>query len=576
MEEKRTITGYLKPLSKRIGVSLFVKGIGTVAELGLPWILAYIIDDVIPLNNINMVVVWGCIMIGLSLFAWAGNVLGNRLSSAVARDATRNIRKDLFHKILYLSNRDADNFTSASLISRMTTDTYIINQNIGMMQRLGIRAPILLFGGILITLTLDPVLTLVMLCAMPLACFVTFFVSRKGVKLYRIVQRAGDKMLMVVRENVTGVRVIKALSKDHYERKRFKEVNGDLTATEKKATVAMATIDPSMNAILNLGLVAVIIVGAYRIDAGNSETGNIIAFANYFTLVLQSVMAITRMVTMLAKAFASSTRIEEVLNCPRDLYELESKYEENEKDKKAPFIHFDNVEFKYNTGNFRLKNINIKVNKGETLGIIGATGSGKSTIIQALMRFYDVEKGEIKIDGINVKDYSTVELRNKFGVAFQNDSIFKDSIEENITFGREDAQVNKAITIAMAREFIEEKGGLQSEVVIKGANLSGGQKQRLLIARAVATSPEILILDDSSSALDYKTDAKMREEIREKMADTTKIIVAQRISSIMHAETIIVMDGGEIIGMGTHEYLMETCPLYKEIGVSQIGGEDNE
>lgn len=570
----KKVTGYLKPFVPRMVGGLSIKTVGTFCDLGIPWILAYIIDNVIPTNNVSFVVLWGGAMILCSVLAWVCNIIANRMASSVARDTTRNVRHDLFERISYLSNRNVDKFTPASLITRMTSDTYTIHQTVGMMQRLGVRAPIMLIGGTIITLTLDPVLTLIMVATLPIAGVITWFVSRKGVKLFRLVQKKSDRLLGVVRENVMGIRVIKALSKSDYEKERFSKVNTDLTDQERTAEKVMAVIDPCMSIILNVGLVMVIFVGAIRINAGLSEIGKIIAFLNYFTLILQSIMAITRMFTMLSRASASSSRIEEVLNCPKELYELCDKYDAVKEKGEVPNVEFDHVDFKYDTGSFMLKDINFKIKKGDTLGIIGATGSGKSTIIQALMRFYDVASGSIKIDGIDIRDYSTEKLRDKFGVVFQNDTLFKDTIKENIIFGRDidDSKLDLATKIARSGDFIEEQGGLEAPVAIKGANLSGGQKQRLLISRAVAAHPEILILDDSSSALDYKTDAAMREQLREHMGDTTKIIIAQRISSVMQAETIIVMDNGKIIGIGTHEVLMQTCPMYREIGESQIGG----
>ena len=575
-DKLKTVIGYIRPFLKRMSLGLSIKVLGTFCDLGIPWILAYIVDDVIPTGKVGLVVLWGLFMILCSLGAWRFNILANRKASSVARDVTKSIRHDLFERISYLSNRDVDKFTSASLISRMTSDTYVVHQTTGMIQRLGVRAPIILVGGIFFTLTLDPVLTLVMVATLPVAGIITYFITRKGVRNFRNVQRIADKLLMVVRENVTGIRVIKALSKSEYERKRFEKVNTEQTEAERKAEKLMAVVNPCTSTVLNIGLVLVILVGADRVFNGASKIGTIMAFLNYFTLVLQSIMGITRMFTMLSRASASADRIEEVLTCPYELYEIASKYDK--KDASAPFIHFDNVDFKYGTGSFMLKNINIKINKGETLGIIGATGSGKSTLIQALLRFYDVAEGSIKIEGVDIRDYSTEELHSKFGVVFQNDAIFKETIRENITLSREISDEDLAIAtkIARADAFIAEQGGFEAPVAIKGANLSGGQKQRLLISRAVAAKPEILILDDSSSALDYKTDAAMREQLREYMADTTKIIVAQRISSIMQAEQIIVMDMGEIIGMGTHEYLMETCPMYREISDSQIGGGEIE
>lgn len=568
----RRLGPYLKPFIPRMSLGFLVKVIGTVVELAIPWILSYIIDDLIPLGEINPVIVWGVLMILCSLCAWFGNIIANRMASAVARDFTRKLRHDLFEKISYLSERSVDNITIPSLISRVTSDTYVMHQTVGMMQRLGVRAPILLVGGIIVTLTLDPVLTLIMVATLPFVAIITFVVSRKGARLFKIVQSGSDSLLRVVRENAVGVRVIKALSKSDYERARFKKVNDDLTERERTAEKTMAIINPVMSLLLNLGIVAVIVAGAYRVQGGQTEVGKIIAFMNLFTIVLNALLAINRMFTMLSRASASSARIFEVLETPIELYETEPHFSfipEN-----APHIAFKNVTFKYDKGSFAVKNLNFELKRGETLGIIGATGAGKSTIIRALMRYYDVADGAIEIDGVDIRDYATPDLRAKFGVVFQNDALFKDTIRENIRLGRElsDDDLTEAAKQAQALEFINAQGGFDGEVAIKGANLSGGQKQRLLVARALAGEPEILILDDSSSALDYKTDSKLREQIRLNHADATKIIIAQRISSIMHAEKIIVMENGEVIGMGTHDELMASCELYREIGRSQIGG----
>ena len=567
---KRLLT-YLRPFIPRMSLGLAVKVFGTLIELAIPWILSYIIDDLIPIGEMSPVVIWGMLMIVCSLLAWVGNITANRMAAAVARDFTRQLRHDLFGKISYLSERQVDGVTIPSLISRVTSDTYVLHQTVGMMQRLGVRAPILLVGGVVVTLTLDPVLTLIMVATLPIVGAITFFVSRKGAKLFKKVQSASDSMLRVVRENAVGVRVIKALSKSAYERERFKSVNDSLTDKERTAEKTMALINPVMSLLLNLGIVAVIIAGAYRVQGGVTEVGKIIAFMNLFTIVLNALLAINRMFTMLSRAAASSARVLEVMDMPEELYETEPHFSflpEN-----APHIAFRNVTFRYDKGGFEIKNLSFELNRGETLGIIGATGSGKSTVIRALMRYYDVADGCIEIDGVNIRDYATSDLRAKFGVVFQNDTLFKDTIRENIRLGREldDEQLLESARRAQAYDFIEAQGGLDAEVAIKGANLSGGQKQRLLISRALSGKPEILILDDSSSALDYKTDSKLREEIRLHYADTTKIIIAQRISSIMHAEKIIVMENGSVIGMGTHDELMKTCPMYREIGESQIG-----
>ena len=567
----KLFTFYLKPFLPRMSLGFLIKVLGTVVELAIPWILSYIIDDLIPLGEMPPVVIWGGLMIVCSLLAWGGNVVANRMASAVARDVTRQVRHDLFAKISYLSEGRVDEFTIPSLISRVTSDTYVLHQTVGMMQRLGVRAPIMLVGGVIVTLTLDPVLTLIMLAALPLVGVITFFVSRKGSRLFRIVQKASDNMLRVVRENAVGVRVIKALSKSGYERERFRRVNDQLTGKERTAENTMAVINPVMSLLLNLGIAAVIVVGAYRVQGGVTEVGKIIAFMNLFTIVLNALMAINRMFTMLSRAAASSARVLEVLDTPVELYEETPKY--SFLPEKAPHIAFKNVAFRYGYGSFALKGLNFSLERGETLGIIGATGAGKSTVIRALMRYYDIAEGAIEIDGVDIRDYATVDLRRKFGVVFQNDTLFKDNIRENIRLGRDlnDVQLLEAARQAQALEFIQEQGGLDGEVAIKGANLSGGQKQRLLVARALAGEPEILVLDDSSSALDYRTDAKLREEIRLHCANATKIIVAQRISSIMHAEKILVMENGNVAAMGSHEELMRNCTLYREISESQIG-----
>ena len=554
-----------------MGMGISFKAVGTLVELAIPWILSYIIDDLIPLKEIRLVCLWGGLMIVCSLIAWGGNITANRMASAVARDCTRQIRHDLFQKISYLSESRVDAFTIPSLISRMTSDTYVLHQTIGMIQRIGIRAPLLLFGGIIVSLTMDLMLTLIMVASLPIVGVIVFYVSRKGAKLFKIVQKASDSMLRVVRENAVGVRVIKALSKSDYERARFKKVNDDLTEKERTAESTMALINPVMSLLLNLGIVAVITVGAVRVNNGTSEIGKIIAFMNLYTIVLNALMAINRIFMMLSRASASSARVLEVLDTPVELFETEPHFSFLPKD--APHVEFDHVTFRYARGSFAVRNIDFALKRGETLGIIGATGAGKSTIIRLLMRYYDVSEGSVKIDGVDIRDYATSDLRAKFGVVFQNDTLFKDTIRENIRLGRNltDEQLLEAARRAQALEFIKEQGGLDAPVAIKGANLSGGQKQRLLLARALAGDPDILLLDDSSSALDYKTDSKLREEIRLHCADATKIIIAQRISSIMHAEKIMVLENGNVIGMGTHEELMETCPLYREIGESQIG-----
>lgn len=559
-----------------MSLGLAVKVFATLVELLIPWVLSHIIDDVIPGGRIPPVVAWGGVMLLASLFAWFGNITANRMASSVARDCTGQIRHELFRKTEYLSERQVDKFTIPSLISRLTSDTYVIHQTVGMIQRIGVRAPIMLVGGILVTLTLDPALTLIMLAVLPVAGVITFFVSRRGTRLYREVQRSSDEMLRVVRENATGVRVIKALSKSGYERERFTGVNETLTAKERKAEKNMALINPAMSFMLNLGIVAVVVAGAYRVNGGVTEVGKIIAFMNLFTIVLNALMAINRVFTMLSRSAASCARVFEVIDEPDEMYEPRSRY--GERVEEAPHIAFRHVTLRYPTGSFAVRDLNFTLRRGETLGIIGATGAGKSTVIRALMRYFDAASGSIEIDGADIRLYSTRELRGKFGVVFQNDTLFKDTVRENIRLGRDiaDEKLLEAAGLAQALPFIESIGGLDAAVSIKGANFSGGQKQRLLIARALAGDPEILIMDDSSSALDYKTDARLREALKDRGGLTTKIIIAQRVSSIMHADKILVLDAGETVACGTHEELISSCPLYREIADSQLGGEVSE
>ncbi len=570
----KRILGYLKPYIGRMVMGFTIKFMGTIMDLFLPWILAYIIDNVVPTGNKNNIFLWGGAMILCALLAVTGNIAANRMASSVARDTTRRVRHDLFSKISYMSCSQVDKLSIPSLVSRMTSDTYNIHGMIGMMQRLGVRAPILLIGGIIITLSLDPVLTMVLVLLLPVLAVVIFTVSRKGIPLYSKHQQSVDQLVRKVRENITGVRVIKALSRSDYEKEAFSDINKQVVKRETKAAMVMAITNPTMNFILNLGWVAIIIVGAYRVNAGLCKVGTIVAFLTYFTIILNSLMMITRLFMMFSKAYASAMRIDEVMSQTEDLKVLENKYPPSEE---ADYhIEFKNVSFSYNGVKNNLENISFMIKRGESLGIIGATGAGKSTIIRLLMRLYDIEEGEILINGINIKEIDKGILRKMFGVVFQNDTIFEDTVYENISLGRDIPlkTVEKAAEYANIKEHIEKmESGYDSSVAIRGANLSGGQKQRVLIARALAGNPQILILDDSSSALDYKTDSMVRHAIERNYKQTTSIVIAQRVSAVKNLTQIMVLDNGHIIGMGTHDELMESCEIYREIGESQMGGD---
>ncbi|MDI9508717.1 MAG: ABC transporter ATP-binding protein [Clostridiales bacterium] len=550
-----------------MGIGLTIKILGTFMDLGLPWVLAFIIDNIIPLNDIKLILLWGLVMVALSIGARTFNIIANRMAAKVARDTTERLRHDLFEKVLNLSGRQLNYFTIPSLEARITTDTYNIHHMIGMMQRIGVRAPIILVGGIIITSTLEPVLTLILVGVLPFLIIIVYMVSKKGIPMYGKLQESADKMTRVVRENVTGARVIKALSKTEYEKSRFAIVNQDVVDKELVAGRLMAVTNPTMNLLLNIGLTMVVIMGAYRVNSGVSEPGKIVAFLSYFMIMLHAVMAITRIFIMLSRATASAIRIEEVLDTEEDLEELQidpsfSDYH----------IEFDNVSFSY-TKEPCINKVSFSIKKGESLGIIGSTGSGKTTLIHLLMRFFDVDSGSIRINGQDIRSFNKQELRKKFGVAFQNDVLFADTIYENINLGRglSEKEVNDASIDAQASSFIKQYNQrLDFELAIKGSNLSGGQKQRLLISRALAGDPEILVLDDSSSALDYKTDSMLRKAIRENHKETTSIIIAQRISSVMQLDNILVLEDGQMAGYGSHDDLLETSDVYKEIYHSQF------
>lgn len=567
---KKIITWYLKPYYGRMLIGFMIKFIGTIMDLCLPWILAYMIDTIIPLEKKGPIFFWGFVMVICSILALSFNVIANRMASKVARDTTEVVRHDLFSRIMWLSNAQTDGFTKPSLISRLTTDTYNVHQMLGRVQRLGVRAPILVVGGILVTLTLDPVLTLVLVSVMPIITGITVYVSKKSIPMYSSLQKSVDQFVRLIREDAAGIRVIKALSRTDYEKRKYDAINQEVIQKEKKAGVTMASVNPSMNLFLNIGLVMVVIVGAYRVDGGLSEVGKILAFLTYFTIILNAMMNISKMFVVISKAAASANRIVEVINAPEDMVlQVCERIMEEE-----AYIRFDDVSFSYNKNEPNINHISFSMQKGETLGIIGATGAGKSTIAQLLMRFYDADEGTISIEGCDVRSIPTGELRGKFGVVFQNDVLFEDTITGNVNLGRElsKQQIKDAIEYAKAKEFVEERGqGYENQVNIRGANLSGGQKQRILIARALAAHPEILILDDSSSALDYKTDAMLRKELGEHFADTTKIIIAQRVSSVMHADQILVIEDGQMLGLGTHKELLENCEIYREIAASQMG-----
>lgn len=568
----KRLLSYFKPDRFLFALMLVIKTVGSAMDLVIPLILQHILDNVAPIckekGTLAPVFQWGAAMLLCSAAAYFGSVVANRLSAKLARNVVRRIRSDLFRKVLSLSQAQVDAFTVPSLVSRLSSDTYFIHDMLLQFMRAGLRNPILLIGGIVITLSIEPALSLSFLSALPVLSLVVWIISHQGVRLYREKQKKTDRMVEVVRDNFTGIRVIKALSRTEREKKRFAEANRDLSRAEEKAGVKMATSRPIINVFLNWGMTAVILLGAWRITGGSATPGQIISFMQYFTIILNATLIITRLFTVISKGIASAQRIDEILSSPEDLA-VEKTGETSD-----AFVEFRDVTFTYNSKALpTLSHLSFKLNEGESLGVIGSTGSGKSTLAKLLMRFYDADEGAVFVGGKNVKDIPKEILHSLFGAALQNDFLMADTLEENVRFSREigEEQIRRGAKIAQASFIDELEDGFGYELTAKGQNLSGGQRQRVLIARAIAASPAILILDDSSSALDYKTDARLRRDLRENAGGSTVIVVAQRVSSVKDCTKVLVLEHGEAIGFGTHEELMKSCPIYQEIAHSQMG-----
>ena len=562
---------YIRPYWGFIILTTFIKLLGTVVELLIPFLLEIILDHKVPAGERNAIFGFGGLMILCAGLALLFNILANRMAAVSAGRITKSIRHDLFAKLQSLSARQMDELTTSSAVSRLTSDTYNINQLLARFQRMGIRAPMLLIGGVVMMLSMDVKLALILIGLLPIIAIVAYIVTKVSVPMHFHQQDVLDDMVRTVQENITGVRVIKALSKTAYEKKRFHGVNEDLSSAALKAGMVTSITNPVASLVLNLGLTLAVVLGAFRVDSGDMESGVIVAFLQYFTYILNAMLGITRIFVMWSKGAASAKRVANVLQEDTDLTVLLS---EEEAPAHAPHIEFKNVSFSYTGVGKNLENISFRLERGQTLGILGATGSGKSTIVNLLLRLYDPDEGEIYIDGRDIRTIPAEELRAKFGVVFQNDFVTEGDIAGNIRFFRElrDDALTRAAEDAQASAFIAEKeGGMAAEVMVRGNNLSGGQKQRLLIARALAADPEILVLDDASSALDYRTDAQLRAALRKHYRHTTTVLIAQRISSLRHADLILVLEDGGILGAGSHETLMESCEEYRLIAHTQMG-----
>ena len=560
---------YLRPHWWFIVLTMLIKLLGAAAELTIPYLMEIILDYKVPAGSRRDIFLFGGLMLLCAAACLGFNVIANRMSAVSSGKITRAIRHDLFAKLMGFSPRQMDSITTSSAVSRLTSDTYNINQLLARTQRLGIRAPILLLGGIAMMVSMDGLLSLVLIALLPVIGIVVYYVTKISVPLYTRQQSVLDRMVGTVQENITGIRVIKALSKTDYEKERFRKVNQDLTDVDRKAGSVSAITNPASTLVLNLGLTLVVVVGAYRVNGGAVRSGVIVAFLQYFTMILNAMLGITRIFVMFSKGQASAKRVASVLEAPDDLAVLPETGPETG----APHIAFRDVTFSYNGREPDLMHVSFSLEHGQTLGIIGATGSGKTTLLQLLLRLYDPDSGTILIDGRDIRTIAPEVLRKKFGVVFQNDFVAEGTAGDNIRFFRSvDNDAMAAAAECAQADFLRERPeGMEQPVQVRGNNLSGGQKQRLLIARALAANPEILILDDASSALDYATDARLRQALHRNYQDTTTVLVAQRISSLRHADWILVLDDGRVIGSGTHKALMEHCPEYRSIAMTQMG-----
>ena len=563
---------YIYPFRFFIALTLAIKLAGAVAELFVPYFMERILREGTMPRQEDRIYIYGALMIFCAGLCLLLNITANRMSASSSGKIIRKLRYDLFQKLNSLSTRQMDELTVPSAESRLTSDTYHVNEFLARGQRLGIRAPSLLIGGVIMMLTMDVRLALVPVSLLPVIALSVWLITRKSVPLYTREQSVLDDVVRVVQENITGVRVIRALNKAGYERDRFTQVNDALTGIDVQAGSISALNNPIASLVLNLGLTAVVAAGAYRVSGGGMQPSVIVAFLQYFVMILNAMLGVTRIFIMASRATASAHRVADVLDLPQDFDYIPEQDRADGPDP-CPHIEFRDVSFSYTGVGENISHLSFQLFRGQTLGILGTTGAGKSTIIKLLMRLYDPDSGEILIDGRNIRSYQKDELSSLFGVVFQNDFVKENTISENIRFFRplEKTRIDAAARDAQASEFILGKeGGMEAPVAIRGSNLSGGQRQRLLIARALAGDPDILILDDASSALDYRTDALLRHALRTKHAHTTTVLIAQRVSSIRHADWILVMDDGKVIGSGKHEDLMEQCGEYRLIAETQM------
>ena len=564
---------YLKPYWYFALLSPLVMAGEVIFDLFQPKFMSGIVDEGVLNGNMQVILSTGLLMLLFTFLGGLCGVGGAAFGTAAAQNFGNDLRKDVFSRVMHLSLSQTDDFTTGSLVTRLTNDITAVQELVSMALRMFVRAPMSFIGGIVMALSLNANFGLVLVIALPIQLVIIWLLLAKASPLFGLVQKKLDKVNAVVQENVTGARMVKAYVREDYEENRFRTANNDLMQTSLRVQKLMAILNPVLMIVMNFSVVAIILIGGFQVEARAMQVGQVMAAVTYVTQILMSIMMVSMMFQSISRARASAARIREVLDTLPAIADGEQKEAGSGR---GGSISFKNVGFRYSASERPvLEDINLDIHPGETIAILGATGAGKTTLCNLIPRFYDPTKGEIFVDGRPVTDYTLEELRKKIAFVLQKSELFSGTIADNIRWGRPDAtddEVVAAAKVAQADEFITGfKDGYQTIIGEKGASLSGGQKQRLSIARAVLRQPEILLFDDSTSALDLGTEARLRDALRKSMQHTTVIMVAQRVASVMHADRILVLDGGRIAACGRHEELLQTSAIYQDIYSSQVG-----
>ena len=574
----RKLLIYLRDYKKECVLAPLFKLLEASFELIVPLVMAAIIDKGIALSDRPYIFRMGGVLVLLALIGLTCSITAQFFAAKAAVGFSTKLRYALFSHIESLSFSEMDTIGTSTLITRMTSDINQVQSGVNMVLRLFLRSPFIVFGAMVMAFTVNVKAALVFVVTIPLLSVVVFSVMAASIPLFKKVQNGLDQVLGHTRENLEGARVIRAFNKEEQEQKEFYESNGFLTNMQMIVGRISTLMNPLTYIIINCAILAVIWIGGKQVYGGIITQGEVVALVNYMSQILVELVKLANLIVNINKSIACGNRIQEVFEI-RSSIESGSKEADAAVEKDAPAVEFSHVSMSYaGSAEESLTDIDFTVKKGQTIGIIGGTGSGKSSVVNLIPRFYDVSKGCVRVDGRDVKDYDLVTLRDKIGVVMQKAVLFQGTIEENLRWGNPDAteeELWKAIEVAQATDVVEGKEGKLSYMVEQGGrNLSGGQKQRLTIARAVVKDPDILILDDSASALDFATDAKLRSALRNLQGNKTIFIVSQRTSSIQFADQIIVMDDGQAVGIGTHEQLLENCETYREIYESQFKKED--